>query len=74
MFQRFRIVSVLALLGAALLPFAHAPAQDKKSDKLAEPITKGQRVFTCSHSFHGLLQELAWEAVTQHPLSGVRVD
>jgi hypothetical protein len=39
----------LALLSTALLP---AAAEDKKSDKLAEPITKGQRVFTCGHSFH----------------------
>ena len=28
-----------------------AAAQDKK-EKLAEPITKGERVFTCGHSFH----------------------
>jgi hypothetical protein len=46
------IVSTLTLLGAALLPVAQADAQDKKNDKLAEPITKGQRVFTCGHSFH----------------------
>jgi hypothetical protein len=55
MFSRFRIVSILVLLGAALLPFVFAAAQDKKNDKLAEPITKGQRVFTCSHSFHGFV-------------------
>jgi hypothetical protein len=36
----------------ALLPVARAADQDKKNDKLAEPITKGQRVFTCGHSFH----------------------
>jgi hypothetical protein len=41
------IVSVLAVSSAALLP----AAQDKKG-KLAEPIAKGQRVFTCGHSFH----------------------
>jgi hypothetical protein len=51
MFSRIRtIVFVLPLLGAAHLPIAQA--QDKKSDKLADPITKGQRVFTCGHSFH----------------------
>jgi hypothetical protein len=43
---------LLALLGLALLPSARAADQDKKNDKLAEPITKGQRVFTCGHSFH----------------------
>jgi hypothetical protein len=41
-----------ALLGAALLPAARAADPDRKNDKLAEPITKGQRVFTCGHSFH----------------------
>src|SRR5438874_11911607 len=41
------IVSALALVAAVLLPVARA-----KDDKLAEPITKGQRVFTCGHSFH----------------------
>lgn len=38
------IACVLALPGLA-------PALDK-NDKLAEPITQGQRVFTCGHSFH----------------------
>src|ERR1051325_4802886 len=40
-------VSVLALT-----LFGQGAAQEKKSDKLAAPITKGQRVFTCGHSFH----------------------
>src|SRR5947209_13200224 len=46
------IVAALTLVGAALLPVAQAAARDKKNDKLTEPITKGQRVFTCGHSFH----------------------
>ena len=46
------IVTALVLLGAAILSVAPAPAQDKKNEKLAEPVTKGQRVFTCGHSFH----------------------
>jgi len=41
----------LAFLGAALLP-AHPAVAEEKNAKLAEPITKGQRVFTCGHSFH----------------------
>ena len=65
MSPRFRIVFVVALLGAALLPFAHAAAQDKKSDKLAEPITKGQRVFTCSHSFHGFVPGILTDLVNK---------
>jgi len=46
------IVSALVFLGAALLSAGPAAAGEKKNDKLAEPITKGQRVFTCGHSFH----------------------
>ena len=45
-------VSALALLGATLLPAAPVAVREAKNDKLAEPITKGQRVFTCGHSFH----------------------
>jgi hypothetical protein len=51
-FQSRALVTALALLGAVLLPAARTFAEDKKDDKLAEPITKGQRVFTCGHSFH----------------------
>jgi hypothetical protein len=46
------IVSALAFLGAALLSAGPAAAQGDKKDQLAEPITTGQRVFTCGHSFH----------------------
>jgi hypothetical protein len=60
-FRWAAIASILALSGAALLP----AAQDKK-EKLAEPITKGQRVFTCGHSFHvwvpGIVTELCKKA------------
>src|SRR4051794_31806292 len=48
--QRGKVVAALALL--AFLPAYQAVAEDKKNDKLAEPITKGLRVFTCGHSFH----------------------
>ena len=55
------IVSVLALLSTAFAP----AAQDKK-EKLAEPITKGQRVYTCGHSFHvwvpGIVTDLCKKA------------
>jgi hypothetical protein len=65
-FRRGAIVSALALLGAALLPVAQAAAGDKKNEKPAEPITKGQRVFTCGHSFHvwvpGIVTDLCKKA------------
>jgi preprotein translocase subunit YajC len=43
---------LLSLPMIGLLSSLPAKAQDKKPEKLAEPITKGQRVFTCGHSFH----------------------
>jgi len=43
----------VALLVAAMLFLAHgALAQEKGGTKLAAPITQGQRIFTCGHSFH----------------------
>ena len=47
--RRLSYVAALALL--AFVPALQATAQEK-SGKLAEPITTGQRVFTCGHSFH----------------------
>jgi hypothetical protein len=59
------IVPAVTLLTASLLASAGG-ADDKKTDKLAEPITQGQRVFTCGHSFHvfvpGILADLAKKA------------
>jgi len=65
------IVMAFALL-VALKPLV---AQDKK-EKLAEPITKGQRVFTCGHSFHvwvpGIVTDLAKKAdIAGHKQIGV---
>ena len=72
---RLRTIGLaLALFGALTLPIAHA--QDKRDVKLAEPITKGQRVFTCGHSFHywvpGILTDLAKKAeISNHTQVGV---
>src|ERR1043166_2264525 len=83
MFSRIRsyirwgiIVSALALMGASLTPSVPAVAQDKKNQKLAEPIAKGQRVFTCGHSFHvwvpGIVTDLAKMAeIPNHVQIGV---
>src|SRR5689334_16410840 len=46
-----RISSSLVTLLVLLLA-GQVAAQDKKTGKLADPIGKGQRVFTCGHSFH----------------------
>jgi hypothetical protein len=59
------VVVLPALLLAAWL-VSQAQADDKKAGKLAEPITQGQRIFTCGHSFHvfvpGILADLAKKA------------
>ncbi len=59
------LLSAVGLLGLAFLTPLPA-AQEKKPEKLAEPIRKGQRVFTCGHSFHvwvpGILTDLAKKA------------
>src|SRR4051812_31980746 len=63
--RRGLLVSILAFL-TAFLPTHPVAGQEKKNNKLAEPITKGQRVFTCGHSFHvwvpGILADLAKKA------------
>lgn len=60
------LVPVLGLLMAALLPPAPVAGRDKPAAARTEPITKGQRVFTCGHSFHvwvpGILADLAKKA------------
>ena len=47
----------------ALLTVSPLFAQEKKADKPTAPVTTGQRVFTCGHSFHvwvpGILNDLA---------------
>src|SRR5947209_8830755 len=43
---------LLALLAGVAAMTGRAAAQEKKPDPQTEPITKGQRVFTCAHSFH----------------------
>jgi hypothetical protein len=61
-YRQRAIVSALALLVGALVPIADVAAQDQKT----EPITKGQRVFTCGHSFHvwvpGIMTDLCKKA------------
>jgi hypothetical protein len=66
--SRFRwgLLLLVAGLSLAILPFSEACGEDKKPEKLAEPIRKGQRIFTCGHSFHvwvpGIMTDLAKKA------------
>ena len=64
------LLAVAVLFGLALPP---AAGEDKK---LAEPIKKGQRVFTCGHSFHvwvpGIMTDLAKKAeIADHTQVGL---
>src|SRR4051794_29170587 len=44
--------TVLAVLGAAALGLGQTAGQEEPTPKLAAPITVGQRMFSCGHSFH----------------------
>lgn len=63
---RVRCVFLGLLLVGILLFSSRTHAEDRKDDKRAEPITKGQRVFTCGHSFHvfvpGIVADIARKA------------
>src|SRR4051794_30075518 len=60
------VVCLLALLALAPLPATDGAGLHTKDGKLAEPITRGQRVFTCGHSFHvwvpGIVADLCKKA------------
>lgn len=57
-FRLGAIAATLALLGTFLLTGPQAAARDDKNVKLVDPIAKGQRVFTCGHSFHVWVPEI----------------
>ncbi|MDB5308408.1 MAG: hypothetical protein JWO38_2610 [Gemmataceae bacterium] len=68
------LVTTLGVLGSAFLP--PAGGREKKTETPAEPIKKGQRVFTCGHSFHvwvpGIMTDLARKAeIPDHTQIGV---
>lgn len=51
--SRWRLLfASIACLAMALIAANRVPAQDAKSEPSTGPITQGQRVFTCGHSFH----------------------
>lgn len=61
---------------AALVAPARVGGEDTKDIKLAEPIKKGQTVFTCGHSFHyfmpGIMTDIAKKAdIDGHKQVGV---
>lgn len=70
---RLRWLAVACLMtvpALALMPVAGGAVLDKKDSHHAEPITKGQRVFTCGHSFHvwvpGIVADLSKKANIPH--------
>jgi hypothetical protein len=50
--RRAALVCLWTLPALTFLSAAGGAGLDTKDGKLAEPITQGQRVFTCGHSFH----------------------
>jgi hypothetical protein len=68
-----RLVSVSAPFFIALL--AGALSRDQTVEKAAPPVTRGQRVFTCGHSFHGFIYRMVGEmaksaGIKDHELAG----
>ncbi len=64
-----RLQSALAFAIVFLLA-GQASAQEKKPGKLAEPITKGQRVFTCGHSFHVWVPDIVVDLAKKAEIKG----
>jgi hypothetical protein len=68
--RRQAFVLTLTLLGAAFVPDLRAADPVRDGEKRAEPITTGQRVFTCGHSFHvwvpGIVADLCRKAEIPH--------
>lgn len=75
-FRFWLLAACIGWLSAASLTPTHTRAEDKKNEKLAEPIKKGQRIFTCGHSFHvwipGIMTDLAKKAeIPDHKQLGI---
>ena len=64
------VALLLALSAGNLLAVHQVRSEDPKSDHRAVPLTEGQRVFTCGHSFHvwvyPMLSEMAKAAGIKH--------
>ncbi len=64
------VALLLALSAGNLLAVHQVRSEDPKSDHPAVPLTEGQRVFTCGHSFHvwvyPMLSEMAKAAGIKH--------
>ena len=66
----------VALLAGGLLAVSQAKSADEQSDTDFSPVTRGQRVFTCGHSFHvfvyRLVDEMAKAAgIQDHESAGI---
>lgn len=71
-----RGLAILGVLTAAFLLGDCSAADDVKAAPRTAPISQGQRVFTCGHSFHvfvyGLLEELARSAsISDQKMAGI---
>lgn len=60
-FRRGLIALGMLLLAAHFISGVRCQGQESKTESLAAPITKGQRVFTCGHSFHVFVYDMLRE-------------
>jgi hypothetical protein len=51
----------LALPLSSLVAVSHAQTAGEKGDRPVSPVTQGQRVFTCAHSFHAFVYPILTE-------------
>ena len=70
-----RLVYLRSSIALTLLVSALSSRADTPVTSLLPPITQGQRVFTCAHSFHGFtykqVDEMAKAAGLDHQLAGI---
>ena len=65
-----RLIGSLTLLLASLTWISPAAAEDKKPESANTPITQGQKVFTCGHSFHYFMPPILAEMAKAADIKG----
>ena len=65
-----RLIGSLTLMLASLTWISPAAAEDKKPESANTPITQGQKVFTCGHSFHYFMPPILAEMAKAADIKG----
>ena len=73
--MKIQSIRLQALIVAPLLLFASVAGADNQDSALLPPVTQGQRIFTCAHSFHAFtyrqVEQMAKAAGLDHQLVGI---